>query len=1068
MATGSKRTGAIRCGSCGAALGAKNRFCPACGTPVADLGVTMPLVPELTRSVPPLPTPSASLQVGDKQSHALGEQRKLITVLFIDLAGSTSIAERLDPEDLRTVLSVYFNVTSRRIVQFGGTIDKYIGDAVMAVFGAPVAHEDDAARSIDAALAIQADMRLENDELDRRYGVRLTLRTGINTGEVVAGMLSGHAQSGYTAYTVTGDTVNTAQRLESAAPHGEILVSEGTRALARHAFVYEVVPALTLKGKADPVPAYRVLRPERRAAPRGGVVLVGREAELARLFELYRQASSGAGQLAHLYGEAGVGKSRVLAEFLDALHEGVVRIRARCSSHEITTPYALIADLLRRVFGVGRTDDEPTARAAVDAGLATLTLTSQESSVALVLEILGYGPSSLDPEAKRQQLVLILRLLLRRRSADGTLVIAFEDLHWIDPASASLLGEIVDEVAARRCVLVSTGRERSNAPWASAAIALEPFDQAHANEMLDHVATQKLDVQARALVLERAGGNPFFIEEVVLALAAGKSTVPATVQELVAARFDTLDGSPWRVAQRASVIGRLFGLRVLARITPGEPLETGLVDLEEQRFIEPRERMPEPSYAFRHALVQEVIYGTHLMAQRRVAHGAVGAAIEELYPDRADEFTDTLAFHYDRSDNDEKALLWLVRAGDRAKSLFANEEALKLYASALRRARDGEGPLEAGSILERIGDVQSLSGRYDDAIASFGDAATRAGSPPPPTVARLHRKVGSALSLKGAYAAALAEYEDGLAALKDRNDTEAAWIGVQVGQLKWRSGDYESSQEALATARDLATRLEADAVLAAALKNLGNVAYYRGDYADAEALYEQSRGIYERSGDQSGVTDMLNNLGGVYLHLGRWDEALGRYRRALELRERMGDPYGVGQMHNNIGEAQRLRGDLPAAIDAFQQAAAIWKDIGHASEVPLVLINLGAARVESGDAVTGRAELLTAERLFAEIGSSLYLPDLYRFLASAELALNDLDAAEQAAERSLTIARADKLRHQQGMAERVRGEIALARGEGERARTLLESSRETLRELGEAAELARTEAVLARLGADPR
>ena len=975
------------------------------------------------------------------------------------------MAERLDPEDLRTVLSVYFNATSRRITQFGGTIDKYIGDAVMAVFGAPVSHEDDPARAIDAALAIQADMRRENDELERRYGVRLTLRTGINTGEVVAGMLSGDAQS---AYTVTGDTVNTAQRLEAAAPHGEILVSAGTRSLARHAFVFEDVPPLTLKGKAEPVPAYRVLRPERRAAPRGGVALVGREAELARLFELYRQASSGAGQVVHLYGEAGVGKSRVLAEFLGALQEGVTRVRARCSSHEITTPYALVADLLRRVFGVGRTDNEPTARAAVGAGLTALALASQESSVGLVLEILGYGPSTLDPETKGRQLVLILRLLLRQRSSDGTLVIALEDLHWIDPASASILGEIVDEIVTRRCALISTGREGSNAPWASTAIALEPFDETHAGEMVDHVATQKLDDRARALVLERAGGNPFFIEEIVLSLAAGKSTVPATVQELVAARFDALDGSPRRVAQRGSVIGRVFGLRVLARVTPGEPLETGLVDLETQRFIEPRERIPDPSYAFRHALVQEVIYSTQLMAQRRLAHGSVGAAIEELYPERPDEFTDALAFHYDRSDNDEKALLWLVRAGDRAKSLFANEEALKLYTSALRRARDGEGPLDAGSILERVGDVQSLSGRYDDAITSFGDAATRAASARPATVARLHRKIGSALSLKGAYAAAFAEYERGLAALEDQSDAEAAWIGVQVGQLKWRSGDYESSREALSRARDLATRLEADAVLAEALKHLGNVAYYRADYAGAEVLYEQSRMIYERSGDQGGATDMLNNLGGVYLHLGRWDEALGRYQRALELRERMGDPYGVGQMHNNIGEAQRLRGDLPAAIAAFERAATIWKDIGHASEVPLALINLGAARIESGDPIAGRAELLTAERLFAEVGSTLYLPDLYRFLASAELALNDLEAAERAAERSLAMARSDTLRHQQGMAERVLGEIALARGDGGAARALLESSRVTLRELGEAAELARTEAVLARLGAEAR
>jgi tetratricopeptide (TPR) repeat protein len=845
-------------------------------------------------------------------------------------------------------------------------------------------------------------------------------------------------------------------------------VSKETRSLARNAFVYEEVPPLTLKGKAEPVPAFRVLRAERRAAPRGGVALVGREPELARLFELYRQASSGAGQVVHLYGEAGVGKSRVLAEFLGALQHDVVRVQARCSSHEITTPYALVADLLRRVFDIERTDNEPTASAAVDAGLAALELASQDSSVDLVLEILGYGPSALDPEAKRSQLTLILRLLLRQWSSDGSLVIAFEDLHWIDPASASIVTELVDEVVSRRSVLISTGREGSNAPWASTAIALQPFDEAHASEMVDHVTTQKIDDQARALILERAGGNPFFIEEIVLSLASGKSTVPATVQELVAARFDTLDASPRRVAQRGSVVGRVFGLRVLARVIPGEPLETSLVDLETQRFIEPRERMPDPSYAFRHALVQEVIYGTQLMSQRRTAHAIVGAAIEELYAERSDEFTDALAFHYDRSDNDEKALVWLVRAGDRAKSLFANEEAIKLYGSALRRAGDGEGPLDAGSILERVGEVQSLSGRYDDAIASFSDAATHAPSAAPATVARLHRRIGSALSLKGAYAAALAEYERGLAALGDRTHAEAAWIGVQIGQLKWRSGDYESSRKALTQAKELATQLDADAVLAEALKHLGNVAYYRADYGDAEVLYDQSRAIYERSGDQSGATDMLNNLGGVYLHVGRWDEALARYQRALELRERMGDPYGVGQMHNNIGEAQRLRGDLPAAIAAFQRAAAIWKDIGHASEVPLALINLGAAEIESGDPTAGRAQLLTAERLFAEVGSSLYLPDLYRFLASAELALNDLEAAERAAERSLSMARANTLRHQQGMAERVLGEIALARGDGSAARALLESSRATLRELGEAAELARTEAVLVRLGADAR
>ena len=970
------------------------------------------------------------------------------------------MAERLDPEDLRTVLSVYFNATSRRITQFGGTIDKYIGDAVMAVFGAPVSHEDDPARAIDAALAIQADMRRENDELERRYGVRLTLRTGINTGEVVAGMLSGDAQS---AYTVTGDTVNTAQRLEAAAPHGEILVSAGTRSLARHAFVFEDVPPLTLKGKAEPVPAYRVLRPERRAAPRGGVALVGREAELARLFELYRQASSGAGQVVHLYGEAGVGKSRVLAEFLGALQEGVTRVRARCSSHEITTPYALVADLLRRVFGVGRTDNEPTARAAVGAGLTALALASQESSVGLVLEILGYGPSTLDPETKGRQLVLILRLLLRQRSSDGTLVIALEDLHWIDPASASILGEIVDEIATRRCALISTGREGSNAPWASTAIALEPFNQADAGEMVDHVATQKLDDRARALVLERAGGNPFFIEEIVLSLAAGKSTVPATVQELLAARFDALDGSPRRVAQRGSVIGRVFGLRVLARVTPGEPLETGLVDLETQRFIEPRERIPEPSYAFRHALVQEVIYGTQLMAQRRVAHGAVGAAIEELYPERPDEFTDALAFHYDRSDNDEKALLWLVRAGDRAKSLFANEEALTLYSGALARASDGDGPLDAGTILERRGDVQTLMGRYDDALASLAAAGSR-GTLDPGRLARLDRKAGGALMRKGDNDAARAVFARGLDRLSDSHDAESARLEIQRGQLRWRVGDYAAARESLSRAVALGEELADDDARAEALKQLGNVSYLAGDRSDALNFWTESLRLYERNGDIAGLANVRSNLGAFHRRVGHWDEALTQLEESLALRTRMGDPWGIGMAYNNIAEVHRSRGDGAAALAAYERALERWRPIGNTDGVALALTGLGAAQADAGDPSAGLAALREAEELWRGLGSTTYFPELFRFIASAELARGDLDAADAAAARSADYARAANARHHEAASRRVQGEIAAARGDRAAARRLLDEARRTLAELDEPVELAHAEGALARLG----
>jgi class 3 adenylate cyclase len=356
-------------------------------------------------------TTSASLQVTSDRTHVLAEERKVVTVLFADVSSSEPLGATLDPAKLRVVLGAYFGVLARAIQRYGGTVDKYIGDAVMAVFGAPVSHEDDGVRAIRAALAIQHSAQTLNATLDKTYGIKIAIRIGINTGEVVAGLLPGEVL----AYTVTGDAVNTAQRIESAAPPDGILVSESTLALARSVFVFETVPPLVLKGKSQPVPVYRVLGPERRASPRGGPRIVGRDAELARLYAHYRDAVAGRGQVVHVHGEAGVGKTRLVAELLTGLPKGTPRLRARASSYEQSTPYALVAELVRRMLAIGSTDDEPTARAAL---AANQDLASGEAAATLLLELLGYEVrSSLDPAGKRRLIVSLLREALKRRTA---------------------------------------------------------------------------------------------------------------------------------------------------------------------------------------------------------------------------------------------------------------------------------------------------------------------------------------------------------------------------------------------------------------------------------------------------------------------------------------------------------------------------------------------------------------------------------------------------------------------------------------------------------------------------
>jgi class 3 adenylate cyclase/tetratricopeptide (TPR) repeat protein len=1055
-----------RCANCGAPVRAKDRFCATCGQPIAAAQLN---------------AGSASLQLGaaSKSSKALlSEQRKVVTILFADLSGSTPLAERLDPEELRRILGSYFNQLAGQIQRYEGTIDKYIGDAVMATFGAPLSHEDDAERAIRAALAMQASIARLNDELDRDYGVRLSLRIGINTGEVVAGLLGGDVQH---AYTVVGDAVNTAQRFESAAPLNEILVSETTRRLAIHAFEFERLPPLTLKGKKEPVAAYRVERRRDEEIEPDASPLVGRADELERLRALLGGPLTGQGRVVAIVGEAGVGKTRLVGEFASELSSGVDRMVARCASFETRTPYALVAALIRAAFRIHAADDEPTAALRVAEGFARYGQVADARGLTLFLDVLGYAErTQFDPKQKRDLLVATLRGVLASAGAVGPFVIAAEDLHWSDSASISVLAELVADVPSLPCLFITTSRPSWTVPWAAEEFRVDPLSAADSRALVEELFESAVADPLAEAILGRAGGNPFFIEELVRVTresqltidrdgqvsdrSAAATTLPDTVQEVIEARLDRLPDAARQVVLPAAVIGRTFGYRLLERLVPRVPLAEQIGVLEREALIAARAVTPELTYGFRQALTQEVAYRTQLQAVRRATHEAIAAAIETLYSERLDEFIDVLAYHYDRSDDQRNALRWLVRAADRAKSLFANDEALSLYAGALRRAGDGdgEGQLDAGRILERIGEVQALVGRYDDALASFTAARDRGGAAPP-RLARLERRSGAALAKQGAYDEARARFEHGLALFAGKDDAEAARVWLELGQLLWRRGDHPRARAALEDAAAMGERIGSDDIVAEAEKQLGNVAFLAGEPKEAEERYERSRDTYERAENIVGIADVRSNLGGLYGRMGRWDEALTEFAASLALRERMGNPWGVATCHNNIGEVHRVRGDAEAAVASFGRALEIWSSIGYASGVALALIGLGAAEVDAGRVAEGRARLRDAEGRFAALGSTSYLPDLYRYLAMADLADGDLVTAWANAQRSLDLAREANGRQQAAIAQRVLGELALAHGDRQAAQAFVAESCRELSELGDVAELARSQAVARRI-----
>ena len=706
------RSARLTCPACGARLRPAHRFCPNCGAPVAPATAKAPVSPAAPRGT--------GLQVSP--GTPVREDRRLVSVLFADLSGSTPLGERLDPEDLRRILGAFFAALVRPIQRYEGTVEKYMGDAVMAVFGAPISHEDDAERTVRAAVEMQRALTLLNDWLEREHGLRLALRVGISSGEVVSGLLASDVQP---AYTVVGDTVNTAQRLESIATPGEIVVGPTTYRLAGRAFDFEPLGAMTLKGKAQTVEAYRVVRLKDEAVALGSTALVGRSAELALLRQAFAGALLGEGRALTVRGEAGVGKSRLIAEFLTGLGTGVDRWMARGRSYDRDTSYAVLASLLRSAFGIRQADLEPVARAGIEGRMHELGLDLDHATVRLLLDVLGYAGAGFDPQAGRRVLSEVVRNLVRRQAASGPLLIVAEDLHWIDSASQSLLADLVADLAALPCLFVGTGRSEWQPPWSSVPVELTTLDETESREMLAQCLGGEVDEALLETMLLKSGGNAFFIEQLASALResgaialeggvwVGRQSlallVPDTVHEVLGARIDGLGSGPARVVRAAAVVGRTFWYRVLERIDPSPSLAVDLDHLIDQGFVERRGIDPEVTHAFHHALIQEVAYLKQLLSQRRRLHVRVADAIGDLFAQRADEYVDIIAYHYARGDDDAKASAALLRAGQRARRLYAIDEALAYFRAALERS--AQDPAAIAGAWEGIADIEGFAPR---------------------------------------------------------------------------------------------------------------------------------------------------------------------------------------------------------------------------------------------------------------------------------------------------------------------------------------------------------------------
>jgi class 3 adenylate cyclase/tetratricopeptide (TPR) repeat protein len=679
---------------------------------------------------------------------------KQVTVLFCDIVGSTPMTERLGPEAMRDLVSSFLATSLAEVQRYGGTAPQFTGDGFMALFGAPITHEDHVQRALLAALAIQRALG-GTGEADETGRLGLPVRMGIHTGPVVFGPVGDTMRMDDTAI---GDTANLAARLQQAAEPATILLSEATYGLAQSYARIEPVGPLVLKGKADPIPAYRLIEiSQTRAALRGSTAarttaFVDRHSDLAILNNLLQQVENGHRQAVGIVGEPGIGKSRLLAEFRQQLAKGrITWIEGRCISYGTAIPYLLVLDLLRSNCGIVETDAPEAIIEKVHSGLKQVGIDPDQDSPVL-LHLLGIKegnslPALSNPETIKAKTFEIFRQISIQMSRERPLILVLEDLHWIDKISEEFLGFLAENIPDSRILILATYRPGYHPPWMDKSYAGQsPLQPLSRNDSIDVVrsvlrAERLVDLVTEEIVA-KADGNPFFLEQ--LTLHAGEARdlrsglmVPNTIHDVVMARIDRLPDQMKQVLQTAAVIGREFSLRLLGAVWEGPgPLETLLRELSRLEFVYERVVTDGPIYVFRHALTQETAYGSLLERHRRIYHGAVGQALERLYHSRPDEVAELLAFHFGRSDEIDKAVDYAIRAADRAQRRWANNEALTYFGDAFRRLDmmpDTEtNRLRRVDAVLKQADVKYALGQYTDhlqALVKIRDIVEQTGDP---------------------------------------------------------------------------------------------------------------------------------------------------------------------------------------------------------------------------------------------------------------------------------------------------------------------------------------------------
>jgi class 3 adenylate cyclase/tetratricopeptide (TPR) repeat protein len=1022
--------GALFCGGCGASLaavvdcpecGAENpagkKFCNACGRPLSGTGTSAgegAKTPAGSGAAsgrdPRANTPEhLAEKIRDARADLNGE-RKHVTVLFADVIGSMDLAERTDPELWRSIMDRFFTILCEGVHRFEGTVDKFTGDGIMALFGAPVAHEDHAQRACWAALTLQRELATYATEVRRTEGLSFSVRMGINSGEVVVGQIGEDLRVEYTA---VGHTVGLAQRMESLAEPGKAYLTNQTAALVSGYLDLDDLGEFDVKGVSEPVTVYALAGAGGAhsrldiSRARGFTKFVGRGDELATLEAALEQSRNGSGVVVGVVGEAGVGKSRLCHEFVERCRrQGIPVYEGQGQAHGREIPFLPVLQMMRSYYGIAESDSDQQAREKI-AGRLLLLDEAFAESLPLVFDFLAIPDPlrpapRMDPDARQRALLEVVKRLVHASSQRNPGINLLEDAHWIDPGTEIFLTQLVEAIPGTRNLTIMNFRPEYSAPWMRKSyyrqISLAPLGPEAIKALLADLLGEHPSLNGLPdLVQERTAGNPFFIEEVVRALAESgnlegkrgdyrlvrpidQTAVPPTVNTILAARIDRLSEREKSLIQSAAVIGKEFSEPVLARaaaLDEGE-LEPALRALIAAEFVFEQELYPEVIYAFKHPLTQEVAYNSQLGGRRAAVHRRVAEALQELHPDKLDERAALLAQHLEAAGDPLEAARWSARAAAWA--------GLSDIAEALRHWR------KVSELVETLPDS-----------AESGALALGA------RVARLHYGWRLGISEQEA----TAHYEAGKELAERTGDAvNLLLITAAYANVRGLAGHVEESGELGEEVNRLGIEIGDPGLRMATLGSTAYGRYVRGRLAESLAIVDEAIALGAEDPTLGGGIILVCPyawhlmLRGVLLtNMGYPEEAAPMFERALETAAEHGDTETETWTHMNYVTLARSTGRKELALGHATQAYQLAERIGDAFSRIWTLYNLGYARFMVGETGRAIAEIERSIELSREARTGLEAESQrVAGLSEALLSAGDRGRALQTAEESVRLA----------------------------------------------------------------